>query len=198
MDLQQEVDLLGPWHYSFEIKGARTGDSPPDPLHDKLRRLINAGLFSRPAYEKVLDLGANAGLISEWFVRNKHSKVTAVEYGPKYYKQLEFVIKHKELSEYITPLNEDITNREWEFMKYDLVLFLGTLHHLKPQIHAKVLERCLYTLVPGGEIVVQTKSEFNVAALLSQTGFIAVQEVPNTNWGDRKAWTAIKDPMKIL
>ena len=101
-ELQRKVDELGPWHFCFQFPhGVVTGTSKPD-HYEKIDVMVKAGAFSRPVYPQVLDLGANAGIISMWFVKNKASTtVLAVERGEKYYPQLEFAVRMKGLEDYI-------------------------------------------------------------------------------------------------
>lgn len=198
LELQRKVDELGPWHYCHVLPfGVVTGDCTVEQTHPKLVELLRAGAFTRPTYPQVLDLGANSGIISMWFVDNKNSLVAAVEGGPKYYPQLEFVIDVKGYAGKVIPIYKDITSCNFgQSNKYDLILFLGTLHHLKPDTHKKILNACLEALLPGGEIVVQTKSDLLVESMLDEIGFLGVRRL-STNWHDRAAWFAFKDPMKV-
>lgn len=198
MDIKKEIERLSPWHYCHIIKGHSTGDCTQEQTHPKLQELINCGVFSRPVYPNVLDLGANSGIIAEWFIKNKSSVVDAVEAGPKYYPQLEFVVKHKELEGLIIPINENIVDYKFPYMKYDLVLYLGTMHHIPQEYHKQVLKFCYYSLIPGGEIVVQTKLDLRVPELMKQVKFLDVKRIEGTSWNDRAAWTGFKDPMKII
>lgn len=198
-ELQAEVDRLGPWHYCHQFPcGVVTGTSPPDMIQEKIAWLLSLGVFSRPVYPRVLDLGANSGLISMWFVDNKDSNVVAVEGGPKYYPQLEFAIEQKGYQERIEPVFEDITKSTARFTPdFDLVLLLGVMHHLNSDFHLDVLKRCRSALLPGGEIVVQTKTELLVLDLLEQAGFILTSSLGEMPDHDRSAWRGIKDAMKI-
>lgn len=197
MGLQKDIDKLAPWHYNHVIKGVSTGDSLIETTHLKLQELLRLNVFSRKVYPRVLDLGANSGLISQWFVDNKDSKVDAIEYGPKYYKQLEFVIKEKEYEGKIIPIYKDISKGNFGKMEYDLILYLGTMHHIPKNYHLFTLKECHKTMIPGAEIVVQTHSEILVGELLEQANFINITKL-QTIWNDRDAWVAIKDPMKVI
>jgi 16S rRNA G1207 methylase RsmC len=71
------------------------------------------------------------------------------------------------------------------------------LHHITPQKHIYILEESLKALYPGGEIIVQTKSELPVKKLLTEVGFIHVETIAVQEHYGRTAWKAIKDPMKV-
>lgn len=197
-NIKEEIERLGPWHYAHVIQGVPTGESNKEETHPKLIELIKVGAFGRKIYPKVLDLGANSGIIAMWFVDNKGSKVDAIEYGAKYYPQLEFAVKHKGYVDKITCIHKNIIDGDFGYMEYDLILFLGTLHHIPQEYHLSVLKACHEATLPSGEIVVQTKSDLPVAELLQESGFINIKELKGTSWHDRAAWEAIKDPMKVL
>ena len=193
MSIPEAIAYLSPWHYAYDIDGHLTGDPPPK-VHPKLEQLIKAGAFKRQIYPRVLDLGSNAGQISIWFVDNKSSLVDAIEGGSKYYPQLEFVVEQLGYTDRIVPIYADITKIDFGHNEYDLVLLLGVLHHLPNSAWGSVLSRVYDAMLPGAELVVQTKSDIDVISLLAN--FVSVERL-NTNWNDRDAWVCLKDPMKI-
>lgn len=197
-ELQEKIDELGPWHFNHLLNGISTGDSQIETTHPKIIELLKAGTFSRKIYPQVLDLGANSGIISEWFVRNKQSHVDAIEFHPKYFPQLELVIEVKGLSNQIKAIKKDLHEGDFGENKYDLVLFLGTMHHLVKDngVRLRILNDCRRALIPGGEIVVQTESSLPIAEMMKDAGFLGVEKLP-TNWSDRSAWFGFKDPMKL-
>lgn len=197
-ELREKVKALAPWHFCLEFPyGITTGDCTKETTHDKLQHLLKAGVFSRPVYPNVLDLGANSGQISFWFADNKSSIVDAIEFGPKYFPQLELAVEVKGYSNIINPLKIDLHDlpKVVSENKYDLVLFLGTLHHLKPEKHIEILKACKKALFPGGEIVVQTATNLPVDLMLNEAGFVNTRKL-DTHWNDRWAFEAIRDPMK--
>lgn len=197
-EIQAQVDALYPWHYNHIFPfGVSTGESQQEAIHPKLAELLRVGAFPRKVYHRVLDLGANSGLISMWFVDNKQSFVVAVEGNERYYDQLELAIKLKDYQTSIRPVFQDITQLNFGEGEYDLILLLGTLHHIEVKHHLDVLKGCRTALLPAGEIVVQTSTALPVADYLLDAGFVIVQELRGTSWHDRKAWSAMKDPMKI-
>lgn len=196
-EIRQKVEELGEWHYNFVLDGVTTGESLIEFPHPKLVELLRAGAFSRKIYPRVLDLGSNSGLISQWFVQNKNSQVDAVEFHPKYFAQLELVIKVKALN--IKAIYKDIHEGDFGKNEYDLVLLLGVMHHLQDdlEIRMKVLKDCVTSLLPGGELVIQTESSLPIAEMMRDVGLFGVEKF-NTNWSDRSAWFGFKDPMKLF
>lgn len=195
-EIRAEIDRLAPWHYNHVLEGISTGDSLIEETHPKLVQLLHAGAFRRKVYQTVLDLGANSGLIAMWFVDNKQAQVMAIEGNPRYFQQLRLAINIKGYGGKIIPVEMDVTRAEFGKDLYDLVLNLGLLHHLQEDYHLPVLKACHRALNPGGEIVVQTVDTLPVVELLSEAGFIGVEKLV-TNWHDRAAWLAMKDPMKL-
>lgn len=197
-EIQHRVEELQPWHYNHILPyGISTGISPVEETHPKLVQLLNAGAFQRKMYPRVLDLGANSGLISMWFVNNRSSHVTAIEGNDRYYQQLELAIELKGYAGKIKPVKQDITLASYGGNEFDLILYLGTMHHLKPEHHLNTLIGCHNALLPAGEIVVQTDSTLPVDLMLKDAGFVLVRELTGTGWHDRTAWMGMKDPMKI-
>lgn len=196
MDIKSEIERLAPWHYSLIIEGFSTGDSQVEITHPKLIHLRHAGAFQRKSYPHVLDLGSNAGAIAFWFVDNTSSQVDAIEYHPRYFDQLKFAVEHKGYSDKVNPISKDVCEGDFGSNHYDLVLCLGLLHHLPKPCQLKLLKESRKALVPGGEIVVQTDHLIDVNQLLIIAGFTNIRKL-ETNWNDRIAFEAIKDPMKL-
>lgn len=198
LDLEQKIQEIGPWHYSHILDGIATGESLIEATHPKLVELLRAKAFLRKVYPRALDLGSNSGLISQWFVQNKGSKVDAIEFHPKYFAQLELVVEVKGFQDSIKPIHKDIHDGNFGKNEYDLVLLLGVMHHLKDdmEVRMKVLTDCIKALLPGGEIVIQTESSLPIPAMMRDVGLFGIEKL-STNWSDRSAWFGFKDPMKL-
>lgn len=196
-ELQRRVDELSPWHYCHIFPyGISTGDSPVPVQSEKLKLLLSAGALPADRYRQVLDLGANSGLISMWFVDNKGSTVMAVENSaqwPNAYEQLELAVEVKGYTSKVLPVEADMTE---PFLKegaeFDLVLNLGVLHHIPQPKHSVVYDLMCSALKPGGLIVIQTKNDQKVLQRLRQAGFKKIKQVAGYAQGDRLAWTATR------
>lgn len=192
--IRRKVEELGPWHYCHLLPhGVLTGDSPPNHLPDKMERL--APHLDRTVYPRVLDLGANSGIISMWFCDNKRSVVDAVEGSSTFYPQLEFVTKLKGYTSRINPIKADICSYKPREDFYDLVIFLGTMHHLPCKQES--LEMIKKALKPGGQVIVQTKTKLPVGDMLNTVGFDRISHLYDHKGYERSAWKAYKDPMKV-
>lgn len=196
--LQAMVDELQPWHYSHLFPhGVRTGTSPPG-LNEKLNLMTAAGAWPKPKYGRVLDLGANSGAFSFWFADNKGSEVVAVEFGHdpehfhKAYQQLCLATAMLGYEGRVIPWFKNIREGDFGEAEYDLIIFLGVLHHNIPQSHAVIFGSCHTALKPGGDIVVQTKPDQFVPQKLCQAGFNDIHQLGGYEQGGRLAWLATK------
>lgn len=193
-ELARKIQDLAPWHYCHAFPhGLTTGAYTVEMLPEKVNRLVAAGAFQKANYPEMLDLGANSGIIAMWFVDNKGSHVVAVERGERYYPQLELAIEAKGYAGKIEPINENICQMDFGIEQFDLILFLGTLHHVGPrQYHRPIFERCHQALRPKGDMVVQTKTEMPVMHLLRAAGFSECKKLYRNDEAGRSAWMGSK------
>ena len=193
---ERYIAAIGPWHYNYQFAdGCMTGDSAPNLFPEKMPLMIAGGAFSKPNYPDVLDLGANSGYIAKWFTEAKNSHVVAVEAGEKFWLQLKHAVECFGLESRIEPRNEHIELCQFALNTedtYDLVIFLGTMHHIGRAHHEKIFHACRKVLKPGGEFVVQTKREEDVMAKLMAAGFQGVYQVYWSDQQDRGCWAGVK------
>lgn len=193
-ELSERVQDLGEWHHCHKFPyGIITGQPPGDHMPGmKMTRLIQSGAFPKPSYPKVLDLGANSGIISMWFVDNKHSHVVAVERGERYFPQLELAVEVKGYRGKIECRNEDIYDAEYGENLYDLVLLLGVLHHMNSEVHLEILQACRRALKFGGEMVLETRTAIPGTQLLTQAGFRRARKLYDDPSYGKSGWAAKK------
>ena len=198
-EIQKRVDELRPWHFCFNLDGVVTGTSTPD-NYEKLDIMTRAGAFARPVYRNVLDLGANAGIVSVWFAKHKHSKVTAVEGAEIFCEQLELVVEVKGYQDIIKVLRADLRSLSENTIgskAYDCVLLLGVLHHIPEKDRQKLIDLCYSAVNHLGEVYIQTKTDIGTVEYMEQAGFYFIEEICDWPGQNRKAWRARKDPMKL-
>ena len=129
-EIRARVEALGPWFHNLDLDGVRT--APSHFLGDypavKWRRFadrISADLTGRT----VLDLGCNAGFYSIEMKRRGAARVVGVDSDEGYLEQARFAarvsgldIEFRRLSVYdLAALGE----------RFDIVLFMGVLYHLR-------------------------------------------------------------------
>jgi tRNA (mo5U34)-methyltransferase len=129
-DLRKAISDLGPWFQNMEIKGIQTapdhflGDYPGFKW-DGFKHVVPDDLTGL----SVLDVGCNAGFYSLEMKRRNASRVVGIDADPHYLKQARFMaersgfdIEFREMSVYdVGKLNE----------RFDLVIFMGVLYHLR-------------------------------------------------------------------
>jgi len=128
--LAQRVRQLGPWFHNLDLRGVRTapdhflGDYPAVKWQ-RFAGALPADLHGRT----VLDIGCNGGFYAIEMKRRGADRVVGIDHDPDYLAQARFAaevcgveIELRELSVYdVAALGE----------RFDIVLFLGVLYHLR-------------------------------------------------------------------
>ena len=129
-DIQQKVEALGPWFHNLDLNGVPTapahflGDYP----NVKWRRFADA--VPRDLSGKtVLDIGCNAGFYSMEMKRRGAARVVGVDSDEEYLAQARFASSVKGLDIEFCRLSVYDVGALRE--KFDVVLFLGVLYHLR-------------------------------------------------------------------
>lgn len=129
-DIKAEIERLGPWFHNMELRGAMT--APSHFLGDypavKWRRFADA-VPSDLTGRSVLDIGCNGGFYAMEMKRRGAARVLAVDFDEDYLAQARFAaevcgldIEFAKLSVYdVGALRE----------RFDIVLFMGVLYHLR-------------------------------------------------------------------
>jgi tRNA (mo5U34)-methyltransferase len=128
--LRQEIESLGPWFHNLDLNGVETapahflGNYP----HDNWTRFAHVVPRDLSGMS-VLDIGCNAGYYSLEMKRRGAARVVGVDSDPRYLAQARLAsevtglrLELRQLSVYeIDQLRE----------RFDLVLFMGVLYHLR-------------------------------------------------------------------
>src|SRR3954470_21178769 len=138
--IRAQVEALGPWFHNLDLNGIPT--APQHFLGDypsvKWQR-FSAAIPRDLSGKSVLDIGCNAGFYSMEMKRRGASRVLGVDSDEDYLKQARFAadvndldIEFRQLSVYdVGALGE----------KFEIVLFLGVLYHLRHPLLALDLIR---------------------------------------------------------
>lgn len=138
--VREAAARLGPWFHNIDLGGVMT--APDHFLGDypavKWRRFAHTIPFDLSG-KTVLDIGCNAGFYSIQMKSRGASRVLGIDVDPDYIRQAQFAadtigakIEFAELSVYdIASLGE----------RFDIVLFLGVLYHLRHPLLALDLIR---------------------------------------------------------
>jgi tRNA (mo5U34)-methyltransferase len=139
-EIRRRIDALGPWFHNMELAGVETA---PDhflgnyPLV-KWRKFADA-IPADLSGKAVLDIGCNAGFYSIEMKRRGADRVLGIDFDEAYLAQARFAaeiadcdIEFRQLSVYdVGALRE----------KFDIVLFMGVLYHLRHPLLALDLVR---------------------------------------------------------
>ena len=139
-EIEKKVAELGPWFHNLSLEGVQTapthflGDYPSvkwKNFHDALPSDLT-GI-------SVLDIGCNAGFYSLEMKRRGAARVLGIDHDDRYLQQARFAakvskadIEFRNMSVYQLP---DLKE------KFDLVLFMGVLYHLRHPLLALDLLR---------------------------------------------------------
>src|SRR5256885_10466710 len=138
--IAQHVNKLGKWFHNMDLGGIKT--APEHALGDypsvKWKRFAHA-IPSDLTGKSVLDIGCNAGFYSVEMKRRGASRVLGIDSSEEYLAQARFAsqvsgahIEFRKMSVYqLAELNE----------RFDIVLFLGVLYHLRHPLLALDLIR---------------------------------------------------------
>jgi tRNA (mo5U34)-methyltransferase len=137
---REAIDALGPWFQNFRLDGLETAPRHPlgDYPHAYYQRFAQAFPADLTGWS-VLEVGCNAGFYAFEMKRRGAARVVAIDSEPLYLRQAAFVserlrleVEFQERSVYdVGGLGE----------RFDLVLFMGVLYHLRHPLLALDLLR---------------------------------------------------------
>lgn len=163
--IQCRVQELGHWFHNLELGGVQTapkhflGDYP----RNKWRRFAHA-LPEDLRGKSVLDIGCNAGFYSIEMKRRGADRVVAIDFDETYLAQARFAAEVSETEIEFHQLSVYDVARLGE--KFDLVLFMGVLYHLRHPLLALDLihehvsaDLLVFQSMQRGSDVVETAKE---------------------------------------
>jgi tRNA (mo5U34)-methyltransferase len=195
--LAERVEALGPWFHNMTLDGIET--APDHPLGDypryKWERFADA-LPADLSGRTVLDVGCNAGFYALEMKRRGAERVVGIDPDPRYLDQAALAaevaglpIELHALSVYdVAALGE----------RFDVVLFMGVLYHLRHPLLALDLLRehvvgdrlLVQSLLRGaaGEAPVAADYPFEETALFDRADAPRLQFVEHSFAGDPTNW----------
>jgi tRNA (mo5U34)-methyltransferase len=197
LPLRDRIEALGEWFHNYELGGISTapfhflGDYPRCKW-EGFADAVPADLSGRT----VLDIGCNAGFYAIEMKRRGAERVVAVDSDTRYLAQarlasevlgVEIELRHLSIYE-ISLLKE----------KFDLVLFMGVLYHLRHPllaldlIHEYVARDLLIfqSMQRGSADVAHLEPDYPFAelAIFTQSDFPAMYFIENSYSGDATNW----------
>ncbi|WP_407065224.1 TIGR04290 family methyltransferase [Ensifer sp. LCM 4579] len=151
MALKEDIAALGPWFHNMRIQGIETspdhflGDYPAVKWNS-FKHVVPEDLAGR----SVLDIGCNAGFYAQEMKRRNAGRVLGIDSDPHYLRQAKFAAERAgvEIEFRLMSVYDIALLRE----RFDLVLFMGVLYHLRHPLLALDL---LYEHVVGENMLFQ-------------------------------------------
>jgi tRNA (mo5U34)-methyltransferase len=195
--VQRRIEELGPWFHNIELNGIPTapnhflGNYP----HDKWRKFSDA-IPADLTGKTVLDIGCNAGFYSIEMKRRGADRVLGVDFDESYLAQARFAaevagaeIELRQLSVYDVGLLGE---------RFDMVLFMGVLYHLRHPLLALDLIRehvvgemlVFQSMQRGSADVVETAPNYQFARedLFDEPGFPKLHFIEHRYANDPTNW----------
>jgi tRNA (mo5U34)-methyltransferase len=151
VELERRIADLGPWFQNIEINGIRTapdhflGDYPAFKWRG-FQSVVPQDLEGR----SVLDVGCNAGFYAFEMKKRNAGRVLGIDADPHYLKQARFVAEQTGLDVEFQQMSVYDVEKIGE--KFDLVIFMGVLYHLRHPLLALDL---LHEHVVGDQMLFQ-------------------------------------------
>ncbi|WP_173931792.1 TIGR04290 family methyltransferase [Chelativorans sp. Marseille-P2723] len=129
-EISQRIAELGPWFQNMTIGGVETapdhflGDYP----NCKWKRFCHV-IPHDLSGQTVLDIGCNAGFYSIEMKRRNARRVVGIDSDPQYLRQAAFAARHAGVDIEWRQMSVYEVGRLEE--KFDLVIFMGVLYHLR-------------------------------------------------------------------
>jgi tRNA (mo5U34)-methyltransferase len=139
-ELRREVEALGPWFHNLDLLGVRTapdhflGDYPAQKW-----RSFAAALPEDLSGKAVLDIGCNGGFYAIEMKRRGAARVVGIDSDEAYLAQARFAANVLDLDIEYCALSVYDVGRLSE--RFDIVLFMGVLYHLRHPLLALDLIR---------------------------------------------------------
>jgi len=196
-DLQQQILDLGDWFHNIHFGDIQTapnhflGDYPSVKW-----KHIQTGIAADLTGKTVLDIGCNGGFYSLEMKRRGADRVLGIDSDVRYLDQARFAARVRGLDIEFRQMDvfEVASLRE----KFDLVLFMGVLYHLRHPLlaldllHEHVVKETLVfqSLVRGNSAVpaIDRDYPFTETKVFEQEGYPLLYFVENSYSGDPTNW----------
>ena len=195
--LAQRVKELGPWFHNMWLEGVQTapdhflGDYPAVKF-----RHFRESLPADMAGMTVLDIGCNGGFYSLEMKRRGASRVLGIDTDERYLKQARFAAD-------VTGLDAEFLRMQvWDIAalreKFDLVIFMGVLYHLRHPllaldlIHEHVAKDLLLfqSLQRGSKDVAEVEEDYEITELapFNEAGYPKLHFIERRYSHDQTNW----------
>jgi tRNA (mo5U34)-methyltransferase len=196
-EIERRARSLGPWFHNLDLGGVKTapqhflGDYPANKW-SRFADAVPQDLRGRT----VLDIGCNAGFHSIEMKRRGADRVVAIDHDDAYLRQARFAAEASGVAIEFRKLSVFDVARLGE--RFDVVLFMGVLYHLRHPllaldlIHAHVARDLLLfqSMLRGGPEVAPLDEDYAFAetAIFSDPGFPRLHFIERRFSGDGTNW----------
>ena len=196
-DLRASIDALGPWFHNMTLRGVRT--APDHFLGDypevKFRHFRDL-LPQNATGLSVLDIGCNAGFYALELKRRGARRVLGIDTDERYLRQARFAAE-------VTGLEVEFARMPvWDIgalgERFDLVIFMGVLYHLRHPLLALDLIRehvakdlLLFQSMQRGSrdlSRVEPDYDFNAPAPFDEPGYPKMHFIEHSYSHDQTNW----------
>jgi tRNA (mo5U34)-methyltransferase len=198
MDLERRIRALDPWFHNMNLGGVWTapehflGDYPAS----KLKRFAHH-LPSDLTGKSVLDIGCNAGFYSVEMKRRGADRVVGIDSDDRYLAQAELACEVLGFED-IELLKLDVYDIGALEQRFDLVIFMGVLYHLRHPLLALDLIRehvagdllLFQSMQRGSKHVIDVEPDYEFARTdhFFETGYPKLHFVEREYCGDWTNW----------
>lgn len=196
--MAERIRALGPWFHNLHLPG---GDqtAPDHALGDfptRLWRVVAPLLDDDLTGATVLDVGCNAGFYS-FQLASRGAEVVGIDPDPHYLRQARWAAEQMGLADHVRFEEASVYHLSAPGPKYDIVLFLGVLYHLRhPLLALDLLARrvgglaMIQSLVmpAGRKTAVPANLDFSDTARLAERGWPGMAFIEHRLAGDPTNW----------
>ncbi|AXC14605.1 Methyltransferase type 11 [Acidisarcina polymorpha] len=198
MNLKQRIEELGPWFHNIRINGIETAPSHflgnyPEVKYRHFKDALPRDLSGW----SVLDIGCSSGFYSLEMKKRGAAQVIAIDTNERYLDQAQFAAQ-------VAGLEIDFRHMAiWEIaklgQKFDLVIFMGVLYHLRHPllaldlIHEHAAKNLLLfqTMQRGSRVIEAVAEDYDFTdgrAPFDKPGFPKIHFVEQRYSGDPTNW----------
>jgi tRNA (mo5U34)-methyltransferase len=196
-NIAERISALGPWFHNIRLAGLQT--APEHFLGDYPRVKFDAFRDAIPqdlSGKTVLDIGCNAGFYSLEMKRRGASRVLGIDTDEHYLRQARFAAEVEDAEvEFLRMAVWDVAQLQ---EKFDLIIFMGVLYHLRHPllaldlIHEHVAkDLMLFQSMQRGSrdlIEVQPDYDFNAPAPFDEPAYPKMHFIEHRYSHDETNW----------
>jgi tRNA (mo5U34)-methyltransferase len=198
-----QIDALGPWFHNLHLpSGHQTAASHPlGDFPDFKWRQMAASVPGDLHGKRALDIGCNAGFYS-FELAARGAEVLAIDSDEHYLRQARWAARHLDPHERVQFVRMHLYDLVTIDLRFDVILFLGVLYHLRyPQLALDLLapltagQMIVQTLtIPGADPVeVPDDLPFDRRERMAEPGWPRAAFIERELAGDRTNWWAPDD-----